>query len=402
MIPFMNRRGFVKCGAGASATLGASLAGAADDGTMTVAVIGHTGRGNYGHGLDTVWRSVPSATLVAVADPDAAGLAEAGERLGLGKEALHPDYRAMLQEVRPDLVAVCPRHVDQHRDMALAAIEAGVRGIYIEKPFLRSPAECDEVLTAARDANTKIAVAHRNRYHPVLQAIDRLVEDGKIGTLLEIRGRGKGDRRGGVEDLWVLGTHVLNLMSYFGGTPLTCSATLYAGRKRVEPGDVFEGGEGLGPMAGDELHARYRFSRGVTGTFDSIANDGTRGAGFGLQLVGSEGLISLRCDRDPLAHFVPGSPFAEGEPRPWVPVSTAGIGEPEPREDLPRRVMNHVAAVENLIASVKEDREPTCGAGEGAATVEMVCAVLASHVAGGAELTIPLVERENALAAWNG
>ena len=33
-----------------------------------------------------------------------------------------------------------------------------------------------------------------------------------------MRGRGKGDRRGGAEDLWVLGSHVLNLMTYFGGS----------------------------------------------------------------------------------------------------------------------------------------------------------------------------------------
>ena len=33
-----------------------------------VGVIGHTGRGNYGHGLDTVWGHLPGCELVAVAD----------------------------------------------------------------------------------------------------------------------------------------------------------------------------------------------------------------------------------------------------------------------------------------------------------------------------------------------
>ena len=33
-----------------------------------VAVIGHTGRGNYGHGLDVVWREIANVQIVAVAD----------------------------------------------------------------------------------------------------------------------------------------------------------------------------------------------------------------------------------------------------------------------------------------------------------------------------------------------
>ena len=39
-----------------------------------VGVIGHTGRGGYGHGLDRVWRDIPQAEIVGVADPDPKGL----------------------------------------------------------------------------------------------------------------------------------------------------------------------------------------------------------------------------------------------------------------------------------------------------------------------------------------
>ncbi len=34
-----------------------------------VGIIGHTGRGNYGHGLDRVWEEVERAEVIAVADP---------------------------------------------------------------------------------------------------------------------------------------------------------------------------------------------------------------------------------------------------------------------------------------------------------------------------------------------
>ena len=118
----------------------------------------------------------------------------------------------MLSEVQPEFVSICPRHADQHHDMAMAAIEAGVKGIYIEKPFCRTPAEADTLIAACEKHGTKIAVAHRNRYHPTLLQIDKLIAAGEIGRMLEIRGRGKGDRRGGGEDLWVLGCHILNLI----------------------------------------------------------------------------------------------------------------------------------------------------------------------------------------------
>ncbi|MFM9148222.1 MAG: hypothetical protein ACKORI_08945 [Verrucomicrobiota bacterium] len=46
----MDRRRFLALAAAAPAIL---RAGAGS--VVTVGVVGHTGRGNYGHGLDTVW-----------------------------------------------------------------------------------------------------------------------------------------------------------------------------------------------------------------------------------------------------------------------------------------------------------------------------------------------------------
>ena len=47
---------------------------------VTVAVIGRTGRGNYGHGLDVVWKEFPNCQIVAVADDNAGGRANAEKR----------------------------------------------------------------------------------------------------------------------------------------------------------------------------------------------------------------------------------------------------------------------------------------------------------------------------------
>ncbi len=34
-----------------------------------VAIIGSTGRGDYGHGIDSPWKDLPDCEVVAVADP---------------------------------------------------------------------------------------------------------------------------------------------------------------------------------------------------------------------------------------------------------------------------------------------------------------------------------------------
>jgi hypothetical protein len=39
-------------------------------GRFRAGVIGHTGRGNYGHGLDIAFVDLPGVQLVALADPD--------------------------------------------------------------------------------------------------------------------------------------------------------------------------------------------------------------------------------------------------------------------------------------------------------------------------------------------
>ncbi|MCB1092767.1 MAG: Gfo/Idh/MocA family oxidoreductase [Verrucomicrobiae bacterium] len=398
----MNRRRFLASSASSLAAAGwagsslSSVSGAEPAGQWKVAVIGHTGRGNYGHGIDTMWLDMPETTIVAVADPDDAGRAKAVEKLKAGRD--FADYRKMLDEIKPDLVAIGPRHLDQHRDMVVAAAAAGAKGIYMEKPFCRSLAEADEMVAACAKSNTKLAVAHRNRYHPVMPVVAQMVTDGAIGRLLEIRARGKEDQRGGSLDLWVLGSHLMNLMHFFGGQPRACSGTVLQDGRPVTKADVKEGDEGTGPLAGNEVHARWEMERGFPVFFDSIQGAGNASAGFGLQLIGTEGIIDARTDKEPAAQLLAGSPFRPGaDPRAWVPITSAGLGKPEPIADIRLQVAGHVAPGRDLIAAIREDRQPLCGAEDGRITVEMILSVFESHRQGGARVEIPLKNRENPL-----
>lgn len=391
----MNRRAFV------TSSIAASLATRlpAAEAQHRIAVIGHTGRGNYGHGLDTVWLKVPETKIVAVSDPDEKGLAAELKKLKVDKG--FADYRKMLAETKPDFVAIGPRHIDQHRDMMLACIEAGVKGIYSEKPFCRTLAEADEIIAAADKSGTKIAIAHRNRYHPVIPLITQLVKDGAIGRPLEFRARGKEDPRGGSLDLWVLGGHLFNLIHFFAGEPLACSATVRQDGRPATKADVKEGDEGVGPLAGNEVHARFEMQNSLPAFFDSVQNNGTKTAGFGVQWIGTEGIIDLRIDVEPVAQILKGSSFRPDKAaRAWVPVTSGGIGKPEPMADIKEQVAEHVYPVRDLIAAAKENREPLCSARDARVVLEMVLGVFESHRQNGQRVELPLKSRDNPITRW--
>src|SRR2546425_6800493 len=179
-----------------------------------VGIIGRTKRGDYGHGLDTVWTDLPRIHVVAVADEHEQGRAEAARRTRA--EHAYADYREMLDREKPDIVAVAPRWIDCHRDMVLACAEHGCH-VFLEKPLCRTLAEADAMVDACEEHHVKLAIAHQTRYSPRLVRVQELIAAGRIGDVVELRGRGKEDARGGGEDLMVLGTHIMDLIRLVAG-----------------------------------------------------------------------------------------------------------------------------------------------------------------------------------------
>lgn len=379
----LTRRSFLALAAATPAAAWGST-----DRPLGVAVVGHTGRGNYGHGLDTVWLKVPGIRVLAVSDPDGAGRNAAVKRTGASRS--FTDHRAMFTAVRPDLVAVCPRHVDQHAAIILEAIAAGVRGIYVEKPFVRTTAEADAVVAACRASGARVAVAHRNRHHPALAVAVNMARSGELGSLREVRVRGKQDHRGGGLDLWVLGGHGFNLATCFTGPAVSCEAVVKQDGRPARRADTRDGDEGVGPIVGDEIRARFETASGIPLYFDSRKGRWDKTEGFGVRVIGEEAMLDLRIDEEPLVHLVRAGVS--------TPVTSGGAGIPERAADIRERVAGHLGAVRDLLAAMREGREPLCGAEAGRETIEMTLAVFASFAAGGSRVALPLANRAHPLA----
>lgn len=359
-----------------------------------VGIIGSTGRGNYGHGIDVVWQHFEQCEIVGVADPDEKGRAAAVTRVKAPKA--FADYRQLLDETKPQIVAICPRWLDQHRDLVLAAAQRGMH-IYMEKPLCRSLAEADQMVAACEKHNVKLAIAHQTRYSPKLQAISEIIGSGQLGTLLEFRGRGKEDQRGGSEDLWVLGSHVFNLIHHFGGDPKWCFGRLEQNGKPVTKSDVKDGPEGLGPLAGDNVVAMYGLESGATAYFGSKKGAGGGAGRFGLQIYGSKGVLEILTGHLPSVQFLPDLAWSPGRTSAaWVPVSSAGIGKPELLKEGGLDGGNALA-VKDLLSAIENDRQPECNIHEGRTTVEMITGVFESHRIG-SPVTFPLKTRDNPLS----
>jgi predicted dehydrogenase len=353
-----------------------------------VGVIGRTGRGNYGHRLDLVWKTLPNTQVVAIADDNPAGLKEAVARLGVF--AAYTDYREMLRREHPDLVAIATRWPESHVDMVRAATEAHVAGIYMDKPIARTPAEADEILALCERAGTKLAVAHQMRVSPLIELAKARVAQGAIGQLLELRGRGKEDARAGGDDLMLLGTHIFDLMRQFARDPQWCFARVTAGGREIGRGDARDGKESLGPVAGDAIAAAYGFPEGITGYFASKRSDDESGRRWGLDLYGSKGILSIRADMaNPVIRIAEGNEWAGAE---WKPLASAA--------EAPARTLDqgNQSLVLDLLEAIEQKREPRAGGSHALWAVEMAMAVYHSQLSG-ARVAFPLARRGNPLAA---
>jgi predicted dehydrogenase len=363
-----------------------------------VGVIGRTGRGDYGHGLDIVWNDVPGTKVVAVADDDKQGLTSAAKRLQVEKAFL--DYRQMLDEVRPDIVAIAPRWVDQRRDMAVAAAERGIH-VFVEKPLCRTLSEADDIVAACERTHVKFVIAHQTRYSPKIEVVRELIAAGRIGRILEYRGRGKEDHRGGGEDLFVLGTHIMDLIRIFAGTPLWCFASVLENGQPIRRSDVKEGPEGLGPLAGDAVRAVYGMPDRALATFDSYRNAG-HGARFSLVIYGTNGIIEMQTGFLPATKLLVDPKWSPGRSgAKWQDISSAGLDLPEPIMAENDLHAGNVAAAHDLVAAIGDNRETKGNVYEARGALEMIFSVFESQRVRG-PVDLPLKNRQHPLTMLVG
>ncbi|MGH9629188.1 MAG: Gfo/Idh/MocA family protein [Bryobacteraceae bacterium] len=385
----MNRRFFLTSALSATAVLASPAK------KYRVAVIGHTGRGNYGHGIDMVWNAFEQMEVVAVADADATGRDAAIKRTRAKRG--YADYREMLRKEKPDLVGIGPRWLDQRKDMVTTAAEAGAH-IYTEKPFARSPAEADRMVEAVRKNKVKLQVAHQMRTAPYTLRAKAMIEAGEIGAIQEVRVRGKEDRRAGGEDMMVLGSHLFDMLRYFLGDPKWVVSHVTSNGEEIGAKDVRQPTEPLGPVAGTQISAMFAFEGGVHGYFASRATDQTDPLRFGTWIYGSKGVLFL-----PNAIYPDGGLYVLRSPA-WLPDKRHRWERIEAKPDISgqgitvstEREIANALMVADLVRAIERNGKPCCNEEDGRWTIEMIHGIYHAHKAG-ERVTFPLQARNHAL-----
>jgi predicted dehydrogenase len=355
-------------------------------------VIGHTGRGNYGHGLDVAFVGLDGVEMVALADPDEAGRAAALKRSGAAKG--YADYHEMLERERLDLVAVGPYDLDQHEEMVVAAARSGAKAIYCEKPIARSLDEADRMLAECDARGVKVAVAHQNRGTPAPRLAQRLIREGKIGRLHRMRAWPKQDSRGGGLELLIHGTHTYDLMRLFAGEARWCHARVTCGGREATQKDAKPGQYAVGPIAGEDIVAEHGFDGGVVGQYESMVSDDGGGTPYlRMEVSGTGGTLAFWSGADSPVYFTARPyPLPDGRDE-WERLEVEEVPIPA---GMNRQHPGNQALVRDLLAAVEEDRAPHSSGHDARAALEMIMAVYESHLRG-ERVALPLERRTHPL-----
>jgi len=302
---------------------------------------------------------IPNVTLVAAADPNTSKRELMRARWGVA--AVYEDYREMLTREDLDLISVTTR-APMHAAVTIAAAGAGVRGILCEKAIATSLQEADAMIEACERAGTKLLINHTRRWHPTYARATETVRAGAIGTLRCIVGVCPGP-------LIHNGTHLFDLMRFFGGDVAWVCGEVRPGGAQDAPG-----------------RAMLAFQNGAAGFIDLDSS-----LGLALELQCTAGRLFIDPSEDGFAIWEYHEP-PRSSGRAWYQ-GTACKQRTTRHVDGGGGVGTLVAAIEELITCVEENREGRSSGQDGRAALELALAVYHSHAHGGMRVKLPMDDR---------
>lgn len=132
-----------------------------------------------GRGHVQAFQSHPGSTVVAIADPDEARLAEIGAQYNVAQRYTSADE--MLAKESLDIVSVATPN-KFHAPLTLAAFKAGCH-VLCEKPMAMNAAEARKMLAAAEKAQRRLMINFSFRFNGPSQALRKAVDSGMLGEI---------------------------------------------------------------------------------------------------------------------------------------------------------------------------------------------------------------------------
>jgi predicted dehydrogenase len=320
---------------------------------MRVAVVGCGGIGNR---RAQAIRNLEAAELVCGIDLDEAAAERFGEKYGV---EWGTDWRWAADRPDVDLVIISTAN-SAHAETSIGCLEAG-KHVICEKPLARNPVECQAMVEAAQRAGKKLKTGFNHRYSHQTWKAHELLQQGAIGEIIFIRGRtghGAGEQ---LAERWFgnfelsgggtfldNGVHLLDLARWFMGEFV--EAVGYKTTHIPKLGQCEDNGFGL-----------YKTT---DGRVCALQSSWTQWRGYlMMEIFGTQGELIINYDESSCTLVRRGA-----ETTAW---SFAGI----PDRSWEREI-------EEMMAAVREDREPLANGHDGMRAVQMAYAVYESAESG--------------------
>jgi predicted dehydrogenase len=315
---------------------------------LKVAVVG---AGSMGMNHLRVLKDFPEeqAVLVGVAEPMEAPRARAMARFQIPGWA---DYREMITELKPDILAVVvPTHL--HYEIASYALDAGVH-VLVEKPIASTIEEAEALIDLAKVRGVKLAVGHVERFNPAVIELKKQLAAGHLGRIFYLHARRLGPFPPRIRDVGVildLATHDMDVMRYLSGAEVE---HLFAETQQR----VHQTNEDL-------VLGLIRFSNGSVGMLD--VNWLTPTKVRELTVTGERGMYQVNYLTQDLYFFENDYTVAEFEPlRTMAGVSEGTMTRLKLQKSEPLRL-----EWENIVAAVRDGTSPTVTGQDGLAVLRL-------------------------------
>ena len=213
-------------------------------------------------------------------------LAELADRHNVQRR--YTDYHRLLDDPTIDVVSVTT-HINDHRDIAIDALEAG-KNVLLEKPMAPTAADCDAIIEVANKSEGLLMVGHICRFDPRVAMAKQAILDGRIGKIISMHARRNLSKEIGnlvldsISALMGDGIHDADLMLWFSAAkPVNVYAQeVHPGRRKYPDGGF----------------AMFRLDNGATGLVESVWHlpESTPYAiDARMEIIGTEGALYINC-----------------------------------------------------------------------------------------------------------
>ena len=257
--------------------------------------------------LPMFFPDVPDVERTVIVGRSERELEDAADRLGFERTAT--DWRDVLDDVDV-LYNLTPNAV--HPEPSIAALERDVH-VLCEKPLAPTLEAAESMAEAADRSDAVAATAFNYRFVPAIQYARRLVEDGVLGDVRQVRGRylqdwlvdpdapwswRNSEEQAGSGALGDLGAHTFDLTRFLVGDEVG-EFDRVSGQLQtfVEQRPVPDADERRPVTVDDAYTAQVEFEGGAVGTFEASRVATGRKNDHTISVYGTDGAVRFSLER---------------------------------------------------------------------------------------------------------